>query len=260
MLLLVAACNNDTYGPTIHEYAGIDTSSIPVSVTEDSGEQVSIPVVYGGTLSNPTAFTVNYKIEGGVYGTDYTVVGGSSASGTVSIPAGATGDKAVGDFKIVPVADTKTEPNVELTITLVDASNGLSMGYPAAKSYVLTVEDDDCEYVADDYVGAAGGREFYSDGSEYPAGAPDYTVNFTSTGTNEFKMDDFWDSGWEMTFTVDPNTLEVTVPLQDLPSNYHVEGTGKVSTCSKVITIETHLYNTSGSYDDTHTNVYTFAP
>lgn len=258
LLLLIVSCKDESYGPTIYEFATIDTSDIPESVAEDSDETVTIPIVYGGTLSNATTFTVNYKIEGGTYGTDYVVVGGSAATGSVSIPAGTTGDKAVGLIEIKPVADLKAEDNVELTITLVDASNGLSLGFPGAKTYTLTVEDDDCEYIEDDFVGVAAGREFYDDGSTYPSDpdAPGYPVEFTSTGTNELQMDNFWGSGYHVSFTVNPTTLEVTVPDQDIEDGFHVKGTGKVSTCGKTITLTIDM-NGPG-YTGTFDNVYSF--
>lgn len=258
LLLLIASCRDESYGPTTYEFATIDTSDIPESVTEDSDETVTIPVLYGGTLSNATAFTVNYKIEGGTYGADYVVVGGSAATGSVSIPAGTTGDKAIGLIEIVPVADLKKEPNVELTITLVDASNGLSLGFPGAKSYTFTVEDDDCDYVEANFIGTAAGREFYDDGSTYPTDpdAPGYDVGFTSTGTNAFEMDNFWGSSYHVAFTIDPTTFVVTVPGQDIEDGFHVDGTGTVSTCGKTITITMNM--DGPGYTGTFKNVYTF--
>lgn len=257
LLLFATACNDDDYGPTTYEYAAINASAIPESISEDAGTSLTIPVVYGGKLANPSSFTVNYKISGGTYGTDYTIIGGSSSTGSVTIPAGATGTDAIGNIEILPTADFDTESSVELTVTLEGTSNGLSIGYPGLKEFTFTIEDDDCEYVASEYEATAGGREFYSDGSEYPDG-DDYDVNFTLLGENEFQMDNFWDSGWEVTFTIDPVTLVITVPEQDLPSGYHVSGTGKLSTCTKVMNIDTYLYNDAGTYEDTHKNRFTF--
>ncbi len=257
LLFVVIACNDDDYAPATYEYAAIESSDVPESISEDAGTSVAIPVVYGGKLSNPSSFTVNYSITGGTYGVDYTVVGGSSSAGSITVPAGATGTEAIGNIEILPTADLETEASVLLTITLESTSNGLSIGYPGLKELTLTIEDDDCEYVESEYEAAAGGREFYSDGSEYPDG-DDYEVNFISLGGNEFQMDNFWDSGWAVTFTIDPATLVITVPEQDLPGGYHVSGTGKLSTCTKTMLIETHLFNDAGTYDDTHENRFIF--
>ncbi|MEO8474476.1 MAG: hypothetical protein ABI477_19900 [Chryseolinea sp.] len=252
-MLFAVACNDDDYGPTIYEYAAINSADTPESATEDDADGISIPVVYGGRLSNPSSFTVNYSITGGTYGTDYTVVDGNGASGSVTIPAGADPETAI---QIIGVPDLDLEDNVELTVTLSATSNGLAIGYPGVSTVTVTLEDDDCLYEEETYVATAGGHEYYSDGSEYPDGAPDYPVGFTLTGEHEFTMDNYWGSNYEVKLTIDPATLVITVPAQTLTDGSTVVGTGKLSTCSRIMTIQTVLVNGGSTYD--FKNTYTF--
>lgn len=252
-MLFAVACNDDDYGPTIYEYTAINAAGTPESATEDDPDGISIPVVYGGRLSNPSSYTVDYAITGGTYGVDYVVVGGNGASGTVTIPAG-TDPEAIIQVKGVP--DLDLEDPVELTVTISNPSNGLAISYPGPSSVTITLEDDDCDYIEDSYITTAGGHEFYDDGSDYPSDGSDYDINFTLTGEHEFTMDNYWDSGIEVTFTIDPITLVITVPEQNVGGSNTVHGTGKLSTCGRVMTIQTVLVYGGDTYD--FKNTYTF--
>ena len=209
-------------------------------------------------MENAESFTVPFTVTGGTFGEDYTIAGQTSSSGTISIPPGTTGT-AASEIRLTPIGDQILEDDVVLTISLGEPSNGISTGYPLAASYTLTIANDDCEYVEAEFIGEAGAREFYSNGSQYPvASSPDYVVNFVSLGNNVLQMDNFWDSGWIVNININPATSTVTVPLQDIPGGWHVEGSGSLNSCTNELLISTRIYNDDGTYDDTNDNRYRF--
>src|SRR5687767_5243223 len=127
LLLAFAAVScfpDDDVKPAEFEYVGIRTVGVAASTTEDGGATVNIPVHFGGSIENPASFTVNYTVTGGTYGTDYTIVNGTSATGTVTIPAGKTGIETIGLIGIKAVPNLVKQPNVVLTITIDEASTG----------------------------------------------------------------------------------------------------------------------------------------
>lgn len=254
VMLVAFACNDDDdYGPAVYEYAAIDASNVVDEANEDSEDGVSIPVTYGGRISNPSSFTVSYTITGGTYGTDYTVTGGTGSSGSITIPAGSD---PVGTLQILGVPDNVEEDAVSLNVTFSTTSNGLIVGYPGTNEIEVTLADDDCAYVEAEYITTAAATEYYDDGSVYPDDGSTYDVVFELTGENEFTMDNYWDSGLSVTFTIDPTTLLVTVPLQSLGGANTVQGTGKLSTCGKLLTIQTVLKYGANTYD--FENTYQF--
>ena len=256
------ACTpDDTYKSAKYEYAGIRVIGLPASIAEDNGK-ISIPVHYGGELTNSQSFTVSYTVTGGTYGTDYTIVGQSSANGTVSVGSGQTGTEAMGVIEIVPVADFATESNVPLTVTLNEASNGLSVGHPLRKSYSFIIQDDDCDYVADNFIGTGASVETYSDGSKYPTSGT-YPTVFTTVGTDLLEMDNFWDSGMVVQLQLDPVTRTLTVVERNWSQygfEWNITGTGTISTCAKALTVEFRLTSPDygGGYDDTFKINYQF--
>lgn len=265
LIVLAAACMpDDEYNSAKYEYAGIRTTGVATSIAEDATGTVKIPVYYGGELNNGSSFTVDYTITGGTYGTDYTVVGGTSATGSVTVATGATGTEAFGVIEIKPVADFITESNVALTVTLADkSSNGHSLGYPLAKSFKLTITDDDCDYVFDDFVGTAASKEIYSDGSTYPSGTNTYPTEFTEVDEDHVEIDNFWDSGMVLELTYNGATRTVTVVDQTWDQygyTWTIEGTGTMSTCGKSLRVTYHLTspNYDGGYDDTFDITYKF--
>lgn len=251
---------DDSVDSATHNYAGIRISGLASSILEDAGAAVQIPVYFGGEIENPESFTVSYTITGGVYGDDYTVVGGTGATGSVTVPAGATGSTARGLIQVLPVADLEEEDDVTLKITLNETSNGNAIGYPLKGSFSLKIEDDDCALVEADFVPqTAQSREVYTS-STYPGSgttcegvASRYCTDFTKIADNEWEMDNLWNAGWVVTVNVDPATLTVSIPetqITDFGSDWTITGEGTISTCGKKIIITIHLTDTVYGYDD----------
>jgi hypothetical protein len=256
ILFSAIACADDDFNSAFRQYAGLNTAGLPTSILEDTGT-INIPVVYGGNLTGES-FTVNYSVTGGTYGTNFTIVGGTSAEGSVTVPAGDAG-KAKGLITIKGIPDLVKESSVVLTVTLTSAVDGISIGYPYKNSYTFTVADDDCDYVEANYIKTAQGRETYSDGSCYPSNCTStYAVVFTKTGTNTLEADNFWASGWALTFIVDPVNNTVTIPSQSPEAGVTVSGSGTIATCSKTMTFSTRIVWPAEGYDDTNVNIYKF--
>jgi hypothetical protein len=263
LLLALAACSDEDYNSAFREYAGIKTTGVATSIAEDAAGTVNIPVVYGGTLDYTKSYTVNYTVTGGDYGDDYTIDGGTSASGTVTLAPNDTKTQVTGLIKINPTADFLTEPNVVLTIELTSADGGLQVGYPYAKKFTLTLQDDDCDYVFDTFVGDAASKEVYSDGSTYPSGTNTYVTAFTEVDENTVEIDNFWDSGMVLSLDINGANRTVTVVERTWAQygfDWNVTGTGTISTCGKTMSVQYHLTspNYSGGYDDTFTINYKF--
>jgi hypothetical protein len=256
ILCTAFACAEEEFNSAFREYAGLNTSSLPTSILEDTGT-INIPVVYGGNLTGES-FTVNYTVTGGTFGTNYTIVGATSAEGSVTVPAGDAG-KAKGLITLKGIPDVMKESSVTLTVTLTSAANGINIGYPYQTSYTFTIADDDCDYMEANYIKTAQGRETYTNGDCYPDNCTStYAVGFTKTGTNTLQADNFWDSGWNLTMVIDPVNLTITIPSQSPASGVTVSGTGNVATCSKTMTVSTHIVWPAQGYDDTNVNIYKF--
>lgn len=247
LALVVLSCNDEDYNSAFREYAGIRTTGLPTIVDEDSDASVEIPVYYGGTFSNQTPFTVSYTVSGGAYGVNYTIEGGTSASGQVTIAPGETGKEAFGTIRIktVPNDDPNTG-NVVLTITLSGTSNGINVGYPYKQSYVLTIREDDCAYDASAWAGDFSALEDYGDGNPY--GPYDVTFVQDETDPNKFTFSDFWDSGITAYVIFDPNSKKITFPDQDDGDGEAITGEGTYSQCSKSFTITTHYAGYTWNY------------
>ncbi len=259
-LIAAISCSPDnSYKPATHEWVGIKKPT-KLTTTEDSGVPITMNLYTGGELTNAASFDVPYTITGGTYGTDYTVVGGSSASGTVTIPAGDLGTVAFNTIKITPVANSVKEANKVLTVTLgTPTDSKIAVGYPLLPSIDVTIVDDDCSYVEADYIKTAQGRETYSPTGCYPSNCTStYPVVMTKTATNTLSTDNFWDSGWVINIVVDPATNTVTIPTQSPATGVTVSGSGTIATCSKTMTFSTHIVWPAQSYDDTNTNIYKF--
>lgn len=263
-LIVGFACTpDDDYNSADYDYVGIRTTGLPASVGEDSDVTVTIPVYYGGQLTNGSAITVNYTVSGGAYGTDYTIEGGTSENGSVSVAAGNTGSDAMGTIKIKPVKDFVTESNVRLTVTLVDASNGVGVGYPLKNSFSFTIADDDCDFTFEDFVGTAASKEKYADGSVYPSGTNTYDTEFTVVEGTTVEIDNFWDSGMVVQLTLNGDTRTVSV-VENTWSQYgytwSISGSGTLNTCGSKMSIEFTLTSPdyAGGYEDTFVIEYSF--
>jgi hypothetical protein len=202
------ACTpDDSVAPLKYEYVGVR----PQAITRLEGAGTfSVDVFYGGTLENPSGFTVDYIVSGGTYGADYTIVGAAGPSGTVTIPAGAAGSEAVGKIMIVPDEDAVQEPSVNLVVTISNSSNGLVVGqYPLKDKINVTINDDDCDFIRTDFIG---------DFDALEPGYGTYTVTFSEDpgDANAIIADNFWDFGGVVTYVFDPSSNLVTLPTQDV--------------------------------------------
>lgn len=257
--LTAFACNNnDTFESAFRQYVGINSVGLSKSIGEDDGS-VTIPVKFGGDFKNASAITVAYTVSGGTYGTDYTIDGGSGASGTVTIPAGELAD-AKATIKIVPVADFITEEDVPLTVTITSVTGGdnLQIGYPLNPTFSVTIADDDCDYVFANLTGVAESMEIYAD-SEYGP----YDTEFSEVSENRVSLDNFWDSGMEIEFIYHPDDRSVEVVDQTWSQygfTWNIEGSGKMNTCGNSLKVTVHFTSPdySGGYDDTFDLTYAF--
>ena len=261
ILLAAFACSDQDYSTPYRDYVGINVKTVSaVTFPEDNGA-ISVPVHYGG-LKSKESITVNYTITGGTYGVDYTVEGGSSSTGTVTVTKTDQNNDAVGFIKILPVADFVIEPNVPLTVTLNSASDNITVGYPYQTTVSFVIGDDDCEYVYDNFVGTAASRE-NTGGDIYPTDGSSYNTEFTSTGANTVEIDNFWDWGMVLTLEYDAATRKVAVVERDWTQHgytWNVTGTGTISTCNKLLTVSYRLKSPTfqGGWDAVTVITYQF--
>jgi len=263
-LIAVISCSPDnSYKTASHDYVGIKKPT-KLTTTEDSGVPITMNLYTGGELTNAASFDVPYTITGATYGTDYTVVGGSSATGTVTIPAGDLSTVAFNTIKIMPVANAVKQANKVLTVTLgTPTDSNIKVGYPLLPSIDVTIVDDDCDYVEADYIKTTQAKEtastsnpFYPTGC-YPSNCTStYAVVMTKTATNTLTTDNFWGSGYVINIIVDPATNTLSIPFQTLEPGWTVIGSGTIATCSKTWTFSTHIVGPG--YDDTNVNIYKF--
>jgi hypothetical protein len=206
--VLISGCLPDRDFPDHNlEYVGIPLQGVTNTVLEDSPSPLSVPVVFGGALQNEQSFTVNYSVTGGVYGTDYTIVDGASANGTVTIPSGVTGTVARATIQIQPIANSTTNSNKVLTVTLLETSAGVSVGYPQRATINITILDDDCDFVRDEFTGS-----FEVDEPGYGT----YNVNLSADPDNPNGVisDNFWDFSGIVKYSFDPASNVLTLPTQ----------------------------------------------
>jgi len=256
--VIAFACADDDYESAFREYVGIKPTGVPTNVSENSAG-ITIPLVYGGNLKNDRPITVNWEVTGGTYGTDYTVVGASASTGTVSIPAGTTFTEAISSIVIKGVPDFKNEPDVPLTFTLKSADDGVQVGYPMQVSYSFVIADDDCVFeFTGNLVGDDG--DFSPADIEAPADV-DVVMNsdteyvFTGLGAGILENSDLWaetvTTAYPVTFDIAPGG-SITIAEQHAftteydgdPYEYFIKGTGQVNYCLGTITVSYDIYYT----------------
>ncbi len=263
------ACVDNDFEPASREYVGFRLQGVPTTVAENSAG-ITIPLYYGGDFENDRTITVNYEVSGGNYGADYTIVGGSAASGSITIPAGTTWKDAISNLVIKGVPDFNNEPNVPLTVALTSADDGVQVGYPLAVSYSFTIADDDCLF---DFEGDLEGIEATFDGLDIEE---ENTVSIVSSGEGELTIEglgqtmisDFWAEEVISAspiiativpggaFTIEEQPVFTTVYDGD-PYDYLIKGTGQVNYCEGTVTIIYDIYYADGSgsiaeYANTH--------
>gem|GEM_PF-4383636 len=263
--LLVAvvafACADEDYESATREYVGINNAGLVTSVAENSAG-ISIPLYYGGDFVNSRPVTVTYEITGGTYGTDYTVVDGTGATGTIVIPTGTPFKDALKKLVVKGVPDFDNEPDVHLVLTLKSADNDVKVGYPMLGSYAFTIADDDCLY---DFEGDLfDGYDTNFDGLNHKG--PSH-ISITQTSPTELEVtgigvDMIQDYFWGETITDAAPTVVKLAPGGALtideqyiyttdyngdPYVYNIKGTGQINYCEGTVSLSYDIYYADGS-------------
>jgi hypothetical protein len=133
---------------------------------ESYPDTITMPVYLAGKLPNQDV-TVSYSIKtsavdstASVDTSDYKIV--EPKGGSFTFKKG----NAVQEFKILVYDNIETDKNKMVTVTLDNASNYV-MGLPgseAKKSFTLTISDDDCPFVAENFVGKPEGTDLIGSG------------------------------------------------------------------------------------------------
>jgi hypothetical protein len=257
--VIAFACADDDVESAFREYVGIRTTDVPANVSENSAG-ITIPLFYGGNVTNPKDVVVNWEVVGGTYGTDYTVVGGSASTGTVTIPAGKTFTEAINKVVIKGVPDFKNEPDVPLTLKLTSADNGVQVGYPMAVSYSFIIADDDCLL---DFEGELEGIDTTLPDKSTVAVSGVMVSDLTDTefvikGLGTGMIVDLWAEDpqvlYPVTVTIAPGGALTIAPqpiyqtdYQGDPYEYSVSGTGQINYCDGSISFIYDVFYTDGS-------------
>ncbi len=113
----------------------------PLTINEDGATNLIYTFTRSGSTAN--ALTVNYSVGGSAtFGTDYSQIGATSftvTTGTVTIGAGAN----TANITIDPIADTTSEPNESVVLTLANGS-GYKVGN-SNNSFVLLSDNFNAE-------------------------------------------------------------------------------------------------------------------
>lgn len=222
-----------------YEYVGISTNRIDSEVFEGSGDnssKIPVDVIFGNDVQAGRDVTVTFEIDNSstaVLGEDFKI-SGATVSGntfTVTIPS----DSYLANFEIETITNFDEEDNLTLNINIVDAE-GVNIGHPLDDSFSILIEDDDCAFISDDYVGVANAV----------AGTYEHKSEFTYNGDNNYTLTNWWGYGQDVTFDVNPapDALSINVPTQIIsiggyPST--LTGAGIVSTCGKSMNMDFEL-------------------
>lgn len=242
LVVVFFSCEEEEFTDTAsakYEYVGISNNRITNTVFEGSGDNTSIipiEVLFGNDVKPGRDITVTFEIDNSstaVLGKDF-VINGANVSGntfTVTIPS----DTYLANFEIETITNFDEENDIDLTINLIDA-DGVNIGHPLDQSFSILIEDDDCAFVTDDYVGVANAV----------AGTYEHESEFTYNGDNNYTLTNWWGYGQDVTFDVNPapDALSIDVPTQIVniagyPST--LTGAGIISTCGKSMDIDFEL-------------------
>jgi len=173
-VLLLTSCDEKyDYSYTGDEFIQFNTAS--TIITESSTDTLVIPVLIAGKL--PTSdITVTLTIEAVAAKTGYTCVQGVDFDvfgidgTTLTIGANTAGSS----FKVVVYDNTVSDSSKTVTFTLTDSNGDYVMGLPGSeskKAFVVNINDDDCPFVAENWVGTPSGIETYSNWPTFTAAA-----------------------------------------------------------------------------------------
>lgn len=207
-------------------------------------------------ISQP--LTVNYTttavlIEtGGAANNAFTI---SGTAGQITIPA----NQYKATITLSTVNNLATDGTKEVTITMTSATGSINTGYPGPdgvrKSIKVFIEDDDCLFELDTFLG------------DYDCDEPGYTVydvEFTLKAgtTNTIINDNFWDLCLEIEYVLNPITNTVTIPQQIAfdcnGTSRTVSGSGTIEPCTGKMTVDYTVIRTStGGISDQNTHTFT---
>ncbi|CAN5165437.1 hypothetical protein BH09BAC3_BH09BAC3_31070 [soil metagenome] len=276
LLLAATACNNDfksTYG--FAPFIQVTTPTL--SKSENSGNVVVQYQYVGPKLTQD--LTLNLEVTK----TSGTGVGITLPPATATIKAGEFG----GTSTVVVVNDFTFNGNTVITIAVLSTSNpAIVAATPKTlkDKAVVTVVEDDCPYVAADYIGSYNLRWNIEFDFIYAAGDyPDNPVSLTAgAGANTVVDPDFGflaDTGRAavaVTFKLDPSTASASI--SGTPFNF-TNGTsdanafvaynsapnrrvfvnkqvGSLGTCAKTIVIDSYIRREDGSIGQHMINTY----
>jgi hypothetical protein len=84
-----------------------------------------------------------------------------------------------------------------------------------------------------------------------------YDVTFSLNGCNTILVDNFWDSGFEVNYVLNPSNGTVTIPLQ-VVDGYRIEGAGTFDYVTKTLVVPYTVKDDSdGSLIDSNTHTFT---
>lgn len=252
---LLIACDENP--PILFTDAVVVFEGNDISITESVGGGNETPNSTTLTISRANAdisqaLTINYTAEAILVSTGATVSDAFTISGTagqITIPANAY----EASITLSTVNNLDTDGAKEVTITLTSAEGGINIGYPGPdsprKSIKVTIEDDDCPFEIDNFIG-----DYECDEPAYNA---IYDVTFTlKQGTTDTIINDnFWFSSASVEYVLNPDDNTITIPLQSVDGDYGnmiITGSGTIEPCTGKMTVNYSIDNEGYIENDVH--------
>ncbi len=219
--LIFTACEDVDQSYTGNGF--VHTSDDAITIVESSMDTVVISVLLADA---PAASAINVALEMDltaqgvtqecVEGVDFEIIEPADIT-SITIPAGSNS----AEIKIV-VFDNLVEDSAKyITLTLTGAGD-LTMGYPGSeikKTAVITIADDDCAFLANNWVGVPVGIETYSNWPVFTAAAQWSVAEVISDVKVKYEVKGFMNgifTYWAETVTYGGEyyvTLDFTDPL-----------------------------------------------
>ncbi len=252
ILLTCSACF-DEYDATLDE-TFIYFESESLSIPEGNDSPLTITALLSGPLQ-PADVVINYTVTLGenTNDGDFEI----EDSGSLIIPA----NKATASITLTPIDDDETGEDKQVTIAFASNSAEINFGFPgpAANNSVVevTINEDDCVFEISEFVGAFDVEVTSASTFGVSATSLTYTTSLRLGDDPNTLIDPgFWERG-EVIISIDPSTLEVTLPGQQFAyfnsSNLErsfIQGAkppGLLSTCGLSFTVDAQLIRTSNS-------------
>ncbi|WP_299705215.1 Calx-beta domain-containing protein [uncultured Pontibacter sp.] len=199
-------------------------------VNENATAIVNIPV-FLATTSHPGTTTAQVNLSGdAVEGEHYNVIGGN----TLSFAEGVYSDT----IKIQLIDNDVVDGNKVINLAIGSNSANYTIGYPGTESKsgstVVTIIDNDCPFVASNFVGTfnasynnLAGTDPYSAKSDITQDPEDPTV---------FLVTNFWGEGKTVRVTLDEETLTGVIPLQNFETgNFYGYGPAVIESLATTV-------------------------